>query len=134
MRLSDFILDIGRPVAYYPGLAHLLGSVQSALFLSQFIYWEGKQHDPERWIYKKADEFTEETGLSRNEQRTARKRLKELLILEEKLVGIPPTLQFRIDYERLNELWEKREEVIQLRQRKNRERTKAGREANQTKL
>lgn len=134
MRLSEFIRDIGRPVAFNPGLARLVGSVNAGLFLSQLIYWEGKQHDQHRWIYKSADEFEEETALSRNEQATARKRLKELFILEEKLSGVPPILHFRVNYNRLSELWENRDKVIELRRHQNRERTKAGREANQAKF
>ena len=89
-----------RPVAYHPDFAKAIGSVQAALFLSQLLYWSDKGNN-DGWIYKTQKEFYEETGLSRREQETARKRLKELGILEEKYQGIPRRLYYRVNMNRL---------------------------------
>jgi hypothetical protein len=45
VRLSDFLVDVGRPVAYYPQLSHITGGVKETLFLCQLLYWDGKQND-----------------------------------------------------------------------------------------
>lgn len=105
MKLTDFFMELGKPVAYYPKLTAITGGVKETLFLCQLLYWEGKQQSKERWIYKTREELTEETGLSRYEQETARKNLKKLGFLEEKLAGIPATLHYRINLEAVNNAW-----------------------------
>jgi len=91
-----------RPVAYHPDFAKAIGSVQAALFLSQLLYWSDKGNN-DGWIYKTQKEFYEETGLSRYEQETARKKLKKLGILEEKYQGVPRKLYYRINMGKLGE-------------------------------
>ncbi len=93
-----------RPVACRPCLAriavgeHRLGAT-AALLLSQLLYWDGKGR--EDFIYKTADDFEKETGLTRQEQRTAREKLKQARIIHEKLQGTPPKLHFKVDMETL---------------------------------
>lgn len=91
-----------RPIAYHPKLATVIG-VKETVFVCQLLYWDGKGRDPEGWIYKPQTEITEETGLSRYEQETVRKRLGTRHILEEKLAGIPAKLHYRINYDALGE-------------------------------
>jgi len=110
MKLTDFLEDIGRPVAYYPSLVKVAGSVSAAIFLCQLIYWRGREADPEGWIYKTQAEISEETGLTRFEQEGARKLLKEKGILREKFSGVPRKLYFSISLERVNEEWLKAKE------------------------
>lgn len=100
----DALRLVGRPVAYYPKIAEALGSVDAAIFLCQFLYWEGKQSDKDGWIYKTIEEIKKETGLSYYEQKRSRKILKELGILEEKLFGLPARLYFKFNWNRLNEI------------------------------
>jgi len=97
---SEIIKD--RPVAYHPDFAKALGSVQTALFLSQLLYWSDKGKNG--WIYKTQQEFYEETGLSRREQETARRKLKERGILEEKYQGIPRKLYYKVNFQKLAEV------------------------------
>ena len=92
-----------RPVAYHPDFAKAIGSVQAALFLSQLLYCSDKENN-NGWIYKTQKEFYEETGLSRREQETARKKLKELGILEEKYQGIPRKLYYKVNMDKLAKL------------------------------
>lgn len=105
MRLTDFLEDIGRPVAYYPSLVKVAGSVGAAILLCQLIYWRGREADPDGWIYKTQAEISEETGLTRFEQEGARKLLREKGILREKFSGVPRKLYFSISLERVNEEW-----------------------------
>ena len=90
-----------RPIAYHPLLAKVLGGVKQAVFVSQLLYWTGKGKRADGFIWKKQEEWTEETGLSANEQRTARKHLVKSGVLQEKLKGIPAQLYYRIDTDAL---------------------------------
>ena len=106
MKLSHFLKEVGKPVAYYPELAEFLGSVKESIFLCQFGYWEGKQADKDGWIYKNRDEIREETGLSRSEQETARKRLKAKNYLSECKKGIPRRLYYLFHWNQINKNWD----------------------------
>lgn len=106
MKITDFLSDVGRPVAYFPKLRHITGSVNATLFLCQLIYWEGKQASKTGWIYKTHSEMEEETGLSRREQETARRKLKDLGLIEERLAGVPQRLHYRLDKKKINDAWD----------------------------
>src|SRR5687767_10003525 len=58
-------------------------------FLRQLIYWVGKEHHQEGWIYKTQREMEEETGLSRYFQEKARKILVSQGVLKERKKGVP---------------------------------------------
>lgn len=107
MRLTDFLENIGRPVAYYPSLVKITGSVCAGIFLCQLLYWRGKQTDPEGWIYKTQAEISEETGLSRCEQETARRLLREKGLIREKFADVPRKLYFNVCIDEINEEWMK---------------------------
>jgi hypothetical protein len=98
---------IGRPVVYYPRVAECLEDIRCAVFLGNFQYWEGKQDDPDGWIYKKQTEIEVETGLGRYAQEQARKKLKEFGVLEEKLRGRPPMLHYKFNWQKMNEILNK---------------------------
>ena len=68
MKLTDFLIDLGNSVAYYPKLVEVTGGVLPNLFLCQMYYWLGKQKNPEGWIYKTQAEIEKETGLTRKQQ------------------------------------------------------------------
>ena len=53
------------------------------------------------WFSKSQDEWDEETGLSRWEQVTARRLLREAGFLEEQRLGMPAKLWFRVCPERV---------------------------------
>jgi hypothetical protein len=106
MRLTDFLKDAGKIVAFYPGLKRVTGSVTASLLLSQLFYWCDKTKDKDGWIYKTNYDLEEETSLSVYEQQTARKTLVDLKILEEEFKRLDHTMRFRLNLDRLNELWE----------------------------
>jgi len=92
------IRSVGRPITYYPEIAKAFGSVKCGVFLSNFLFWEGKQEDDEGWIYKSQKSINDETGLTRTEQESARKKLKELGVLKEKKEGVPARLFYLFDW------------------------------------
>ena len=90
-----------RPIAFHRVYAKISGGITSGLMLSQAMYWSTRTNDSEGWFYKTADEWEEETALSRREQETARMRLRNTGFWEEKLRGVPARLHFRIDLDKL---------------------------------
>jgi hypothetical protein len=89
--------------AYEPAFIEAIGPAPGVL-MSQLFFWTGKGMDPEGWIYKTEHEWKWETGLSRDQQRKARKILNAKGVLEETKKGLPRKLYFRIKLERLAEV------------------------------
>lgn len=105
--MGTLIQLLDRPIAYQPAFAQLrAGKVKSgpaaAVLLSQLVYWHNRMDG--EWLYKTREDIKKETGLSRDEQETARKRLVALGVLEEDLRGVPATVHFKINTERLEAL------------------------------
>lgn len=94
------ILDL--PVSFHRCLVPITGSVTAALLLSQAIC-TAQEADPTlcEWFSKSQDEWREETGLSRWEQETARRVLREAGFLEEQRFGMPAKLWYRVCPERV---------------------------------
>ena len=112
MKLTDFLQDVGRPVAYYPALRRITGSTNATILLCQFIYWRGKESDPNGWLYKESEEIEAETGLSYNEQKTARRNLLDAGLIEEHYARLDHQMKFRLILEAINEQWGTAETVI----------------------
>ncbi len=105
--MSTLIQLLDSPIAYHRPFAELkAGKVRAgpaaAVFLSQMVYWHNRMNGG--WMYKTQAAIHSETALTRDEQETARKRLVALGVLEEDLRGVPATLHYRINTERLEEL------------------------------
>ena len=109
MKMLEFLESdtIGRPIAYYPGFRRVCGSITAAIFLCQMIYWYDKSTNADHWVYKTADEIQSETGMSYEEQRTARKRLIEAGFLEERYARMDHRMYFRIVRNAVNSALEK---------------------------
>ena len=106
---NKIILDIlgERPIAFNPLLAKMIGSSTAGLFMSQLLYWWGKGHK-ENWIWKTIKEVERETVLSRSEQDSAIRKWKVIGILETKVEGIPPKRHFKIDIDKLVNMFDSR--------------------------
>ncbi|WP_448309672.1 DNA-binding protein [Pantoea sp. PGP6] len=111
MRPSDLLLDFGRPVAYYPGLVKLMGSPHAVIFFSQIFYWQDKAHAVEG-AHKTREAIQEETGLTFDQQATARKQLVSRGILIETHKRLQHKVYFRIDCERLDEIISENNELL----------------------
>jgi len=101
----EIIRVLGKPVSFYPLFSHIFsGNVNAALFLSNFMYWEGKQHDDNGWIYKNQTAIYNETGLSRYQQESARKILRSYNVMQEARRGQPAKLYYKFDWEAVNKI------------------------------
>jgi hypothetical protein len=90
-----------RPVAFHPALARVCGSVNAGLMLSQAVYWTERTPEDGGWFYKTDVEWTAETYLTKQEQRTARGLLRKLGFWFEAQRGMPRRVFYRVDLDRL---------------------------------
>ncbi len=98
MRFSEILKNLGNPIAYYPSLAKPLGGAAASILFGQLFYWWDKC-DQEKGIYKTAEELELETGLTIQEQRSARTKLKKLGILSEIHKRLEHRLYFTLNLE-----------------------------------
>lgn len=99
--LSAYLSGIGRAIAYYPKMAKFLGSVNASVLFSQLFYWQ-ERTDNELGVFKTAEEWEEETGLTYREQATARKALRERGFLHETHQRLQHRMFFRLDIDAIN--------------------------------
>jgi hypothetical protein len=78
----------------------------AGILLRQLVYWVGKEHDREGWIYKTQVEMEQETGLSRRHQEKARNILVSQGVLKERKKGVPRKLWYWVDLEALLDMME----------------------------
>lgn len=98
---------LGRHIAFHRRLVDLTASVKAALLLSQTIYWTRHGRDIARtggWFLKTTEQWEMETGLSAKEQTTARAVLCDLALLDERRLGMPAKLHFRLCVDQLGAL------------------------------
>lgn len=109
-----------KPIAFNKHYVFLGCGINGAVMLSQLVYWADKSKDPNGWIYKTGKEWTEETGLTRREQDTARKNLRELGFIDEHKHGVPCKVHFKVNqsnlYSALISLAHKRQTDAQISQ------------------
>lgn len=100
--VEEFTLEdaLDEPIAYRRVFALWVGAC-GAIFLSQAHYWSQRTSDPEGWFYKTRKEWEYETGLTRYEQETARKKSIKAGFLEERLGGNPARMYYRFSLEPL---------------------------------
>ena len=96
--LTSSLVNVGRAVAYYPKLSKFFGSVNASIFFAQLHYWQSRSSD-ELGVFKTAEEWTEETGLSYREQATARKLLIDLGVLVETHRRLQHRVYYRLNLE-----------------------------------
>ena len=95
---------LGRHIAFHRRLVDLTDNVKAALLLSQSIYWTRRGRDIALnggWFHKTTEQWSWETGLSPKEQSNARGALKVLALVDERRLGIPARLHFRLNTEQL---------------------------------
>jgi hypothetical protein len=96
-----------RIVGYSPDLARAVGGATIGLFLSQLLFLSDKGANPDGWVYKSEAEMGRETGLTKREQQTARRKLLALGVIQIVRRGFKFTYHFRIVWERLYQVIEK---------------------------
>src|ERR671919_939244 len=96
-----------RVVGYSPDLARMVGGATIGLFLNQLLFLSDKGANPDGWVYKSEAEMGRETGLTKREQQTARRKLLALGVIQIVRRGFKFTYHFRIVWERLYQVIEK---------------------------
>lgn len=95
---TELLLEVfDIPVSFHRCLVPVAGGVTPALMLSQAI-WTSQALEPWAggWFMRSQEQWTQETGLSRWEQETARRALRRAGLLEERRLGMPAKLWFRV--------------------------------------
>jgi len=95
---ADLVMEVfDVPVTFHRSLVGVTGSVTAALMLSQAIAWtETLTPDEGGWFTKSQGDWADATGLSRWEQETARRVLRDADFMEERKSGLPAKLWFRV--------------------------------------
>ena len=94
-----------KPVSFYAVFAKAIGNVSSAVMLSQALFWQELakykrdfvEIDGKKFFQKTAAEWYDETGLTVEQQKTARKHLNYCGIMVEEITGVPATVHYHID-------------------------------------
>jgi hypothetical protein len=90
-----------RVIGYSPDLARIVGGATTGLFLSQLLFLSDKGANPEGWVYKSEQEMGKETGLTKREQQTARRKLLSLGVITIMRGGWKNTYHFKVIWEKL---------------------------------
>ncbi len=95
---TELLLEVfDLPVTFHRCLVPITGGVTAALMLSQAIWTtQGLEPSADGWFTRSQEQWTEETGLSRWEQATARRASCGAGLLEERRPGMPAKLWFRV--------------------------------------
>lgn len=100
------VMKENRPIAFGLLLARVTDHPKAAIMLSQLVYWSRHGRDVAAnhgWVFKTREQWRCETGLSRDEQETARKRLKALGLIDEWRGGRPAKLWYRLNLDLLSQ-------------------------------
>lgn len=85
-----------RPISHYPIYTELTKSSTAGILLSQIMYWFSQKNK----FYKTDADFKEETKLTENELRSAKRAIKNLDFIEVMREGIPAKTYYQIDWEK----------------------------------
>lgn len=100
MNITSSIAALGRPIAFYPGLARAFGDINTAVLVCQFIYWRSKVGDRE--IYKTREEIESETFIQPDTQRRIFNRLKKDGFVEVVKKGLPAKNFYKWNWEAID--------------------------------
>lgn len=89
---------LGPALAYHRALAGIAGGVNAGLLLSRALHLTRihAKSRPDGWVSRSMAHWTQELGLTRREQETARRALARIGVWEERIAGIPPRIMHRI--------------------------------------
>jgi hypothetical protein len=109
-RHHDFVLSVfDQPIAFQRIFVDVTGRITSALMLSWAVQqYELGETDNNGWFAKTSEDWSRDTGLSKDEQTTAKRRLIDLGILEEDRNrvdnGLRLVLRYRLNFPVLQQL------------------------------
>ncbi len=103
MQTGQFLTELDS-YRYYPMLAQVVGGVKEAVLLCSMIKRLPTNDSQEMQITQ--DEIVTSTGLTHEEQKSARKVLKEKGLLERRYARLEHQMYFTVNLPRLIELWQ----------------------------
>jgi len=96
--IADVLGGDSQGIFYRPVFARVFGGACNALLLSQFWFWTNtptvQNRDGDGWFWKTQVEITNETGMTRTETLTSRRKLCSLGVLMEDVRGVPATVHY----------------------------------------
>lgn len=106
---TALMLDIfDEPIVFHRAYVPIAGSITASLFLSYAGYaCADLPEEREGWFTRTQNEWERDTGLTRREQETARRQLRERGLLEERRVGMPAVLWYRVNWAMLRDSLER---------------------------
>jgi len=98
------LLDSGQYQTYNRQVAHVLGSINAAILLSELInrYQYHRDHEElfeDEWFYYTVEKCEERTCLSKKQQNKAFKILEERGFFSKRAIGIPPKRYFKLNFD-----------------------------------
>ena len=89
---------LGPSLGYHRALTEVAGGIHAGLMLSRALHLTRQQikRRLDAWICNSAAHWSDEIGLTRREQETARRSLTRIGVWEETLKGIPPSMMARV--------------------------------------
>ncbi|KGM38745.1 hypothetical protein JY96_21520 [Aquabacterium sp. NJ1] len=109
-RNPEFALRLyDRPISFQRLYVSITGKITAALMLSAAMQWaEDGDTDGDGWFSKTGEDWSRETGMSKDEQATAKARLLDLGIFEERRFrvdnGMRLVIQYRINFDVIDRL------------------------------
>jgi len=82
-----------KPIVYHRIYTKITGSITGGLLLSQLIYWDRKMKHKK--FYKTDDNFCQETGMTLEELKTAKKKVNKFVQITRE--GIPAKTHYKVD-------------------------------------
>jgi len=89
-------------ILFDPRYARLTHSIKAGLMLSWMV--QIATNNSQEWIYTPQSEWQKQLCLTRHEQVYARQILRQLGVLEEKWMGLPGRIHWRLNFAKLHEL------------------------------
>ena len=108
MKPSRAMSLLSNPIAFYPGLVPVLGSIKATLFFCQIYYWRDKTNHPDG-VFKSVQEISNETHLTYKEQISVRKHLCSLGVITETYDRLNHRVFFLVNKDALDELMYQRD-------------------------
>lgn len=97
------MLVASPPIAFQRVFVDVTGSATAALLLSACMQdFEFRSATKDGWYSVSAEEWQRLTGLTRKEQSSARKTLRELSLLRERLQGFPAQLEVQVNFDEIS--------------------------------
>ena len=93
-----------EPVLFHRAFVEMGGGITAALFLSYACQATAELSDEsEGWMRLTIAQWSEATCLTRTEQESARRNLRDQGLIEERRIGMPARLEIRVNVARLIE-------------------------------